>query len=412
MHKQSLRHVPSPFCFDDLPADVQLLVLSNTDLQSLQNLTIALPSAMELFLSYPSTILQGVLASLEPQIRNLLTTTSSLTYTIKYPGIYPPPDLNHLEDFLAKHLDTDSPVPIENLEHDPLGALHSLCSIDKDITNLVTSYAQSIYAKLQQHLNSEQDVPSTLPPLSLFPAEYHRISLALHHTLLFHRLFHSTLPPPRTHPAIPSIHTPFFQRLHAHEIDGLVCVYNYVYSDKRYVRFIHPYLNCTCEHGHAWETGDLWNHQGKCELYGGRKGVEWRRAFESSEALWDALIRRDFLHGRGKAAQVNVDRENASVVWKNGGGGPSEGWRRWREICDGVSVRPHYYRMFFGELGYCFWDEDRVDGWVGIWTGGWYRVEVEKAERREMAEQYGMLLPGGHLWMQLKERERRGQGSF
>jgi hypothetical protein len=75
-------------------------------------------------------------------------------------------------------------------------------------------------------------------------------------------------------------------------------------------------------------------------------------------------------------------------------------------------VRPHYYRMFFGELGYCFWDEDRVDGWGGIWTGGWYRVEVEKAERREMAEQYGMLLPGGHLWMQLKERERRGQGSF
>jgi hypothetical protein len=412
MHKHHLHHAPYFFCFDELPADVQLLVLSNTDLQTLLNLTIALPSALELYLKCPSSILRGTLASLEPQIRNLLLVTFSLTYTIKYPGIYPKPDLENMADFLAQHLDTVGPKTIENLEHDPLGALHMLSEINEDITGLVHDYAQSIYKTVHQYLNPEESDREKEPPLLLLsPIESHRITLAIHRLKLFCLVFHNTPPPANLNQTIPFIHNPFFHRLHAFEIDELVSVYHFVYLDRRYLKFIHPGLTCTCAHQGPWESANLWNHQqGKCELYGGRTGIKWRRAFKSSEAFWATLLRQDFLHVRGQWARVDVCGRNTPVARKNGlVEGPSEGWGRWSKIRDEQSVKPHYYARLFGDLGYCFWDDERVKGWGRIWTKEWYRKEVESSERRHMAEQYHMLLPGGHLWTQLKERERSGR---
>jgi hypothetical protein len=75
-------HVCPSFPLTDLPPDVQLLILSNLDLHTIQNLMNAIPATKELYLSYPSSILRGVLASMDLQTRNLLLTTYNLVCII------------------------------------------------------------------------------------------------------------------------------------------------------------------------------------------------------------------------------------------------------------------------------------------------------------------------------------------
>jgi hypothetical protein len=68
------------------------------------------------------------------------------------------------------------------------------------------------------------------------------------------------------------------------------------------------------------------------------------------------------------------------------------------------NVRRHGYATLFSDLGYCFWDNDRLKGWGKMFAKDWYQVEVEKACRKDTVSMnnYGMLLPGGHLWIQYR----------
>lgn len=365
---------------------MQLFILSSVELQTLQNLTQAIPSALELYLKYPSSILRSVLASHEPQIRNFLLITFSLICTIKYPDIYPKLNLDNMEDFLAEHLDPVSPRKIESLEYDPLSALHELCSLDADIASLVLDYAQLVYKQACQH--SSKPGLTNPPPLILSPIEFHRISRAIYRLKLFGLLFHYTPHCTNIHPATPLLYKPFFSRLSTFELDELVSAYQFVCGDRRYVKFVHPLGSCTCHHGKPWRFEYLWNHSPSCELFSGHVGIEKRRVLRSSEAFYYTLVGQSLLHDRGGWARQDICRSSVVKHWSGvEANGPSEGWLRWRKIRNDTTwtAKRHDYSRLFSELGYCFWDEDRVKDWGNMFTKEWYHEELEKARPGDMA---------------------------
>jgi hypothetical protein len=71
----SLGQVCLSFPLTNLPTDAQLLILTNMDLHTIQNIVNAIPNAKVISLNCPSTIIHGVQASMEFQTRNFLLTT-------------------------------------------------------------------------------------------------------------------------------------------------------------------------------------------------------------------------------------------------------------------------------------------------------------------------------------------------
>jgi hypothetical protein len=183
-----IRCAHDSFTLEGLPADVQLLIIRNMDLQTLQSVTQVISSAKELYLMYPSGILQGALAFLAPQIRNLLLTIHSLAGTIKHPGIFLAPDLTNVDLFLAVNLDADEPKKIELLEYDPMGALHGLCELMADVGGLVQDYAAAMYNRACYHGDC-----AAVTPLSLSSVELRRVTRATYRLKLFGMLFYNDL---------------------------------------------------------------------------------------------------------------------------------------------------------------------------------------------------------------------------
>ena len=257
----STRRTAFPFLFTSFPADVQLLILSNMNLHILQATTEAALCAKELYLKYPSSVLRGATATKGIQIQNLLLTTHSLVSTIKAAEVYPQPDLEEMQNYLAENLDTEKPRNVELVEYDALGVLHTLCEIDREVSEYVEDYADDIYER-----TCGRDNPGALPPpLVLSQTEKHRLTRAFYHLKLFGVLFYDYAD--RFRVDLESSHVVFFDRLSAFEIDELVTAYQFALRERRYFEPAYVHKGCSYSRSKPWTNSDPLNCKNCCGLY-------------------------------------------------------------------------------------------------------------------------------------------------
>jgi hypothetical protein len=326
---------------------------------------------------YPSGILQGVLTFLSPQIRNLLLTIHSLACTIKHPDMFPGPDLTNVDLFLADNLDAAEPKKIELLEYDPMGALYGLCELMADVGGLVQDYAAVIYSRACYH-----DGCAAVSPFFLSSVELRRITRAIYRLKLFGMLFYNDLR--RSAVSSPSPFKTFFDRLSTFELDELITAYQFVFRDRRYVKFVDVLRICTCSRLRLWRSEDLWNHLSYCELYTESSGFKCLlRPPRSSETFWYTLIGECFSSQRGPWAQPAYSRPGPIKRWGDllEADEPSEGWLRWSTIRNDATliVNRDSYVSYFQELGYCFWDAERLESWDNLFTTSWFLEEQSKS---------------------------------
>jgi hypothetical protein len=375
-----MRRASSPFPFADLPADVQLLILSNVDLPTLKAMTESVPSARDLYLEYPSSVLHSATATRGLQVRNILLTTASLVSTIRAVGMYSKPDLEDMDRFLAESLDTETPKKMELLEYDPLGALSTLCEIDAEIVSFVHSYAEDIYEKACSRDNPEA-IP---PPLVLSTAEHHRITRAVYLLKLFGVLFYDYAD--RFHLDLEPCYPAFITRLSTFEIDEVVAIYQFALRKSHYFQPAYVHTRCLEDRIKMWDNLDPLNCDPlNCETCRGRynnthmkEGVEEPR---TPHPFW-YTVHEFFLARHVPWADPKLCTPSPIKTWRDfpGAAQPTKGWLWWREYHDGSAARVmgKTYVGAFRTLGYCFWDAARLEGWGNMFSAEWVQQQREK----------------------------------
>ncbi|KAF2028588.1 hypothetical protein EK21DRAFT_90558 [Setomelanomma holmii] len=135
----------------------------------------------------PTSILQGVMATMGLQLRNLLLTTYSLVCAFDPVGIYAKAFTDNMNIFLEKNLDTESQRKIHLLEYDALGVLCKLCVIDAEVTTLIQAYAEHTYERAYHRY----DPGVVLPSLQLASVEKYRMTRASYRLKLFQVLYYN-----------------------------------------------------------------------------------------------------------------------------------------------------------------------------------------------------------------------------
>jgi hypothetical protein len=369
------RAYPS-FPLINLPTDVQLLILRNMDLHTIQKLIIAIPSTKELYLSYPSSVLRAALANMGVQTRNLLLTTYSLFCAIKFEEIYPKPDLSNMTKSLVEHLDVEELANIEIFECDTIGALYTLCEIDAEIEGLVTDYAKDVYeAACQRH-----NVEAIVPPLVLSSVETHRITRAFHRMKLFGMLFFDY-----THCfdlEIESSYTIYLDRFSTFELDELITAYNWLYTKRRHFKPAFVHKNCSSLRIGSWrngETSDCEYCRRACAGPGNQSGSVTR---PETQSLWSMLMEKNYISEYELWALPESTRRSPLKIWHDQSetNEPNDGWLLWSKVRDNTEGRidEKEHLEHFRALGYCFWDSARLEGWGRMFREDWFGEERGK----------------------------------
>jgi hypothetical protein len=366
------RRACSPFPFTNLPTDVQLLILRNMDFCSIQNSTHAIPSAKELYLSYPSSVLRGALSTIGSQIRNLFLTTYSLTCAIKFVEIYPPPDFSDMTSFLAENLDNEHPKNIDALEYDAMGVLHTLCEIETGITGLVADYAKDVY----EAACKRQDAKAIIPPLALSSAETHRITRAFYRLKLFGMIFHNY--PQCFNLGFESSRTQFIDRLSTFEMDEMITVYKWIYTYQRGYKSAFAHRKCSSLHLDPRRNSDNRN----CRYCRGMCAAIWLQTNCETRTLWTTLIQKGFTNTNEPWAKPASCRETPCKTWLDEPetNTPNDGWLLWCKVRDTTVGRVDAQEHFdhYMALGYCFWDSERLKGWGNMFRKEWFEKERVK----------------------------------
>jgi hypothetical protein len=356
------------FPLTDLPPDVQLLILSNLDLHTIQNLMNAIPATKELYLSYPSSILRGVLVSMDLQTRNLLLTTYNLVCIIQSAEEHPKPDLSNMDDFLAENLDTEEPQNIDFFGQDAAGALDTLCEIDAEVTDFVTQYAQDVYYTACKTHEAE----AIVPPVSLSSTETHRIMRAFYRLKLFGVLFYDYTH--RFDLDLKSSAYEYLDRFSAFELDELIAAYDSFFTRRRPFKPAHIHEDCpflrTCVRPDIEDTRHCERCRGLCANIRVNNGFYNR---PDSETLWTLLLKSRYT-GVGTWAKPEYSLQTPIKIWHDDpeANEPNAGWLLWCKVRDGSSPNENEHVKGFRNLGYCFWDSERLEGWDDIFQEGWF----------------------------------------
>ncbi|KAH7089627.1 hypothetical protein FB567DRAFT_306720 [Paraphoma chrysanthemicola] len=387
MVRHRRRHAQPRFPFLDLPADLQMLVMSNADIHTLQNLTYASPHTMSLYRSHPTGILQGAVATMEPQFRYLLLTTYSLVCAIRHEDPSNNALIGNVEAFLKDRLDTEDHRPIELVDHDALGALYMLCTIDADVSIVTQNYAETIYERAYHYWNPGV----VLPPLLLSPVERYRMTRAVYRLRLFQVLYHDY--PDRFEPDFedPEGYPDFSERLSAFELDEMGSVYAFARQSRP------EHGGCTFIDHWPWRTITPFECQ-KCQstslydtdlitaLTAARPSAHSRRSVvQPFSNILDGQQT-----GRHKPwADPKSWRQFPIKIWPTHPEvhRPSIGWMHWfpSRGSDANSTSATVYAEQFQRFGHCFWDAERCAEWGGmfspIWRFEFGLREEEEAER-------------------------------
>jgi hypothetical protein len=381
MSRTRLRRVRPTFPLMDLPADLQLLILSKMDLHTLQNIIQAVPHVRETYLRYPSSILRGAVAEIVPQVRNLLLTTYRLTCIIRSGDVSQKPDLSNMGGFLADNLDTEKPRKIDFLEHDALDALHTFCEIDAEVMNLVQDYAKDIYERA-----CHRDNPGAIPPpLVLSPNERYRMMRAFYRLKFFGVLFYNYVDRFNVH--LEPFYAEFFNRLSTFEIDELVTAYQFVLRERRWFKSVCIPHDCSWDHSRFWISIDPFNCErcrgqamGYVEVQPGRTR---RRAIQP---FWYTVMQERFVDRDGLWAERLASRPKPIKNWDDisEANEPNKGWLSWCEVRDNPIwlVDKNAYVKNFRILGYCFWDRTRLKGWGDMFQEEWFGEQIVRFRER------------------------------
>jgi hypothetical protein len=375
------RHARPSFPFLDLPAEVQVLVMSNVDIHTLQNLVRATPSARDMYLRYPTSILQGAVATMGLQFRNLLLTTYSLMCAINHANIYTKADITSMEAFLEKSLDTEEQRRIDLLEFDASRALDTLCDIDKEVTTFVQAYAEDIYERAYHRY----DPGVVLPPLVLCSVETYRITRAFYRLKLFQVLFYNYADRFSIDFSQSEAYQAFFDRMSDFEMDEMVTAYQFALRDRRYFKSAYPHKGCTYTGHKPWRNDDPLH----CETCRGAFSTDMR-SLDSTPAsapsaravnrrrrpqpFWSTL-QDAYLSSLGLWAEPTSCRSTPMKEWTTEpeANGPNAGWLYWKPVRDTImsaATRDVYVRHF-RIFGFCFWDYSRLREWDYMFSPLW-----------------------------------------
>jgi hypothetical protein len=352
----------------NLPVDVQLHILGSLDLYTLHKAVQAIPGVKELFLRYPSGVLQRVTTGMGVQIRNLLLTTHSLICRIQRGDTSLATRINDMTAYLAEHLDMEGPRKIELTKGDAWGALCRLCDIDSEISSLVQEYAQDIYERACQ-----RDNPGAVSaPLMLSTTERYRMARAFYRLKLFSVLYYNCAD--RFKIDLQPTYYDFFVRLSAFELDELITPYQYLVREQRHIIPAIPHTNCTYAGYKPFRNDDPFNCsrcRGAYTEYDSISGgsATWR----SAQPFWHTLS-GFLINAEGLWAEPDVCRRTPIKLWDDMPEADEQGagwlsWSRFRDHHMGVSRET--YVNDFRILGYCFWDGERLAEWGDMFGWDW-----------------------------------------
>lgn len=358
MQQNSTARLRASFPFPDLPADVQLQVISNMDLHTLRSVTQAVLGAKELFLKYPTSILQGTTARMGHQIRNLLLTTNRIVSIIKSAVLYNDPDLFDMEKFLVESLDIEAPTSFTLVEHDPLGVLHELCEIDAEVSSLVHDYAEDVQVKAWRFDNASTSPPS----LQLSSAERHRVMRAFYRLKLFGVLYYNYADCFKVNLETPN--AVYFARLCPFEIDELAAAYQFAMRENRYFKAPYVHVGCQSISLYPWTNSDPFN----CPTCRGffimpiKKQPTMSRPLpsfrRSAEQFWSMIYPFIDRYEPREAKVSDISRSTPIKLWPDvpETNRSSAGWTLWKESYDMsivVGLRRAYVNNFRMPR-YCF----------------------------------------------------------
>jgi hypothetical protein len=352
----------------NLPVDVQLHILGSLDLHTLNNAVQAIPGAKELFLRYPTSILQRAAMDMGVQMRNLLLTTHSLIHAIRSGDPIVTSNLDNMTAFLATNLDTGEPREVDMVGGDFLGTLRSLCEIDSEVSTLVEEYAQDIYERA-----SQRDNPGVVPtPLVLSTTERYRLTRAFYRLKLFGVLYYNYAD--RFEIDLQSTYPDFFFRLSAFELDELVTPYQYLIRGQRHLIPAIPHTNCAYTRRKPFRNDDPFNCS-RCRGAYTECGstLSGPATWRDIQPFWYTLS--EFLvNTEGLWTDPDICRRTPFKLWDDvpEANEPSSGWLSWSTFRDNdMEVTLETYVNDFRILGYCFWDGKRLAKWGDMFGWDW-----------------------------------------
>ncbi|KAF2817628.1 uncharacterized protein BDZ99DRAFT_20719 [Mytilinidion resinicola] len=367
------RSKPSPkaptrtFPLSNLPPELQFRVMANLDPKTLYNLVDINRRTKDLYLAYPEMVLRSVASQEGLQLRNLTLACLEILQAVRRET---PLDLKHLDQYLSRTLDTENPGSILPCDTNPIAVLKDLQILHTDVKDLVEEYSKEIH-----HRACLFDNPGAVEPnfvLSTF--ERHRISRACWMLRFYGLLFYEYLakfilliedfePALGEGPGFPA--SVFFHRLCPSEVDEMLSVYQYTVRECRYV-------SSTAQHNSPCPgTNDSHWIRGSREPLGCQNCH-----FMTKNALWDVL--RQNIVGDGLWALEERTVKSPSKIWTDwpSSNVPNPGWTFFNEARKHHNIERFIFISYFRNIGFFFWDQERLDAWHFIDFEGWEPTNV------------------------------------
>ncbi|KAF2654047.1 hypothetical protein K491DRAFT_490266 [Lophiostoma macrostomum CBS 122681] len=337
------------------------LILCKCDPPSIRRLLLLIPELRDLFYCYPETCIRDILDQFPQPIHNLLRASYAL-HDVAVAKFDPHRTLELLEkvditrDWCALY------PRVLRLGDDPVAALEQLLGLEDDVSTAVDLYAQSINASVEMLSNPF----ARAQPISLSTTEYIRLASTFLMLNIFHQLrdmFNHHGEPNSFMPAFLRHLAPwqleqglsvesFFQRVISTRWFGPPPPLQLSYKFRRSFcidptfatsAYIQNYLEII-----DGMSGYLYDPPGPGPLSFGQAIRAHQRCPRNA---WDCLPhlpapRFEVVHCHSRHNHLH-----------------SHGWAYFEQCHSNGEVAAREYTRFFLELGFFFWDKERLDHW-------------------------------------------------
>ncbi|OCK76030.1 hypothetical protein K432DRAFT_385753 [Lepidopterella palustris CBS 459.81] len=322
------------------------------DLGSLHSLVLSTPCIKELYIAYPEQVLRDVTGRFGFQIQNLVLTARAVLKETQYGCKGTPSDLENMETYLLRNLDSEGPKRIVVDGSDALPILEDLAGLDSRLNELVQEYAMDTYNRACQFDNPG----AVVGELTLSPSEHHRISRAFWLLQLYGMIFYDFADRMYSHANPWSNFTGhyFLRRLAVWELDEMVTVYQFMV---RYRLSMSLIPCCSCHIGESDVPRPYSRNRDPLECNRCRGRFRQYRY-----QIWDFLD--SYTRDRTYALEQQCNRAPAKL-WPDypSANLPGPGWSFFNNIrIHGSVIRP-VYKGYFRNLGFFFWDRERLQRW-------------------------------------------------
>lgn len=355
------------FPFVDLPPELQLCVLGFLDPSTLQNALVASSLCESLYELHAESLLRSVTSHMGRQIQNLMLTTFSIRRSIQRGCIPPGIEFPGVKEFLEDHLDTEKPRRILCEADDFFEALSDLASQESEISALVEDYARDTYKRA-----CSRDNPGAIHvPLVLSFTERHRITRAFWRLKIYGHLFYDCAD--RFLIDFDDSYAAFLDRLSAFEIDEMVTAYQYMVRYRLHFTSAFPHTSCPlamsapCRNRDPFEcSGCQGRHLLRLDVTGSHvyQMGHLHRKRRNVQAFWQ-IVEDKYLSRVALWADTSVCRSAPVKTWDDvpEPNEPNEGWKHCEEQISKKYLTDGEFRSDYRNLGFCFWDISRLEGW-------------------------------------------------